>query len=345
MSFEHYLLESNDSSGSEKISLEDFIAKIKSKGLYGYKVFDHISEEELKKIISDDDYFKKMKSSDSSIKSLEEMVIRPKSDNSEKSKPELKQNPLSLAVKLGLKGKEEVKKDVEDEKPSIKSFADRMREENERRAKEREEKINQEKELRDEQRRKAEEERKQREEERKSAPTFGGKDMNVQNQKDQINMDKKNDELDKKLTNAMFARKRANVVTDDKGYKKVTNSNYDDKSSSDKLKKEMDKSSNPEDKNKKLGNSNQPVKKLTNNEYSKRTLLAIADRMDFVVYCKFRKLNGQIRTGEFKIGKTESQITQKQNTIIVIDLNLTKDPKDPAWRTINLNKIIEIKPL
>lgn len=343
MSFEFYLSESINSEGSKEITIEDFIAKIKSKGLYGYKIFDHISEQELKNILNDDSYFSKMKNS-GDIPKLEEMVIRPNKDQEVKEEP--KQNALSLAVKLGLK-KEEPNNTLSQskDKPTIQSFADRMRAENEKRAKEREEKINQEKELRDEQRAKAEEERKQREEERNSAPTFGGSNLNVQREKDIITTDKKNDELDKKLTNAMYARKRANVVSDDKGYKKVTNANFDDKKSSDNLKKEMDKSVQKEDPNKKLGNSNMPVKKMTNNEYSKRTLLAIADRMDFTVYCKYRKLNGQTRTGEFKIGKTDSQITKKPDTIIVIDLNLTKDPKEPAWRTINLDKIIEIKPL
>lgn len=66
--------------------------------------------------------------------------------------------------------------------------------------------------------------------------------------------------------------------------------------------------------------------------------------MDFTVFCKFRKLNGQLRTGNFKIGKTESQVTQKQNTIIVQDLDLSKQENKVVWRTINLDKIIQIVP-
>lgn len=364
MSFNNYLFESESSEGNKNISLEDFIKSIKDKGLFGYKIFDHISEEELKKIISDDSYFKKMKNGNSNLDNkdskLDEMVINPNNssntpgDTQNNSNDNInKQSNLSLAVKLGLKKESpdnnskplgpiqnnSTQNDSDSNKVTPQSFADRMKAENERRQQEREERIKRENDIRNELKAKLDAEREERENQHNAEPTFNNKSMDDQHKTDNKNVDNINDKLDKNLNQAMYARKRANVVTDKDGYKKVTNKNLDDKKSSDNLKKENDKQE--KDQNSNINNT----KKMSHNEYSKRTLLAISDRMDFSVYCKYRKLNGQIRTGEFKIGKTDQQITNKNDTIIVIDLGLTTDPKKPAWRTINLDKIIEIKPL
>jgi hypothetical protein len=357
MSFNNYLFESESSEGNKNISLEDFIKSIKDKGLFGYKIFDHISEEELKKIISDDSYFKKMKlnnsNTDNKNPKLDEMVINPNNSSNTQNDTNNtnKQSNISLAVKLGLAKDNNTNNDntskplgpIQNNSSSNKitpqSFSDRMKAENERRQQEREERIKRENDIRNELKAKLDAEREERENQHNAEPTFNNKSMDDQHKTDNKNVDNINDKLDKNLNQAMYAKKRANVVTDKDGYKKVTNKNLDDKKSADNLKKENDKQE--KDQNSNINNT----KKMSHNEYSKRTLLAISDRMDFSVYCKYRKLNGQIRTGEFKIGKTDQQITNKNDTIIVIDLGLTTDPKKPAWRTINLDKIIEIKPL
>lgn len=364
MAFDTYLTESIESEENDEINLEDFIKKIKSKGLYGYNVFKHISEDELKKILDDDEYFAN-KAKSGGKEPITEMVLPPKKEGEEKSeeseddKPQ--QSKLSLAVRLGLK-KEASQNQNQDndkpqqhvfgkdnnnnnsssssnsttqEKPKPLSFADRMRAENERRQAERAEQQKRDQEIRDQKMKQAEEEA------HKVDVTFNNKSLSNQNNDDSKLVDKTNDNLDKQLTNSMFKKKQAaKVSSDENGYKKVDNlSQVDDKDSNDKLKKEMDSKFPKEDENKKLGNSSQPVKKQTNTEYSKRTLLAIADRMDFDVYCKFKKANGQIRTGNFRIGKSDAQITQKQNTIIVRDLDLDD------WRTIPLDRVISIVPI
>lgn len=363
MSFASYLQEST----SEELTVDEFLAKIKKHGLFGYNVFKNIKEDELRKILSDDEYFEKtMKKSGLDSKEvkddLNEMVLPPnqKRDDQEE-KPQPQQNKLSLAVRMGLKqdpnkdteendntqhkfGQQvNPKKDDVEEKPSQQSFADRMRAEFERRRQEQIEKAAKVKEEQDAKKAELEANKDQT-----AAPTFNGKSMADQSVQDTKENDKINDTLDKKLTNAMFKKTRAVTKTDDNGYKKVTNlPRTNDRDAEDRLKQELDKRKAAEEKKSiaKLGNSDTPVKKMTNNEYSKRTLMAIADRMKFDVYCKFRKLNGQIRTGNFQIGKTDQQITQKQNTIIVIDLNLTKQENKTIFRTINLDKIIEIKPI
>lgn len=351
MYFDNYLTESIESDDSNEINLEDFIKKIKSKGLYGYNIFKHISEEELKKILEDDEYFtKKEKGKEAK---LSEMVIPPKKEADEESdKEQPQQNKLSLAVRLGLK--KETQNQTQDndkssdhvfgkpnttasvsEKPKPLSFADRMKAENERRQAERAEQQKRDQEIRDQKLKQAEDEG------NKVNVTFADKSMDDQKQQDNKTIDTTNDKLDKQLTNSMFKKKpAAKISTDNNGYKKVDNiAQVDDKNSNNNLKKEMDDKFPEEDKNKKLGNSDQPVKRQTSTEYSKRTLLAIADRMDFDVYCKFKKANGQVRTGNFRIGKTDAQVTQKQDTIIVRDLDLDD------WRTIPLNRIISIKPI
>lgn len=360
MAFDKYLTESVESDDNTEINADDFIKKIKSKGLYGYNVFKHISEEELKKVLDDDDYFNKAKSAPKDA--ITEMVVPPKNtdDEADTEKEVPKQKPLSLAVRLGLKKEAQNSQDNDKphvfgkssdssnntssdtkstdnaptEKPKPLSFADRMRAENERRQQERIEQQKRDQEIRDQKMKAAEEAA------NKVDVTFNNKSLSNQHVDDSKLNDKTNDNLDKQLTNSMFKKKTAKVTTDDQGYKKVSNQGeVDDKQANANLKKEMDDKFPTESPNKTVGNSNLPVKKQTNTEYSKRTLLAIADRMDFDVYCKFKKANGQIRTGNFRIGKSDAQITQKQNTIIVRDLDLDD------WRTIPLDRIIAIKPI
>ena len=373
MSFAEYLVESTDES---EVDLDEFVDKIKKNGLYGYDVFKHIKEDELRKILDDDEYFdSKMKKSDDG-KDLQEMVIRPGSKDQENKKEfNPKEKKLSLAMRLGLKKDDSENEEQDDNKQSTvspgsnvlsnkarqndqeseeketpQSFADRMRADIERRRQEREERIAKEKEVRDARAKEAEEESKQR-----IAPlSFNGKDMSNQEEKDDKTEDKRNDDLDKELTNHMFKRTRTSIDTDEKGYKKVRNiGNLGDVQASKNLQKAMDKKFPKEEQEKddaenkeyqKDGHVTKPVRKKTNTEYSKRTLLAIADRMDFTVFCKFRKLDGSVRTGNFQIGKTESQITQKQNTIICVDLDLSKQENKTVWRTINLDRIIQIIP-
>lgn len=375
MSFADYLIESTDTT---EIGLDEFVDKIKKNGLYGYNVFKHIKEDELRKILDDDEYFdSKMKKSEDT-KNLQEMVVRPGSrDQDEENKKEFnpKEKKLSLAMRLGLKKDDSENEEQDDnkqsnvlsgsnalsnkakqieqdseEKETPQSFADRMRADIERRRQEREERIAKEKAVRDARAKEAEDESKQR-----MAPlSFNGKDMSNQEEKDDKTEDKRNDDLDKELTNHMFKRTRTSIDTDEKGYKKVRNiGNLGDVQASKNLQREMDKKFPKEEQEKddaenkeyqKDGHVTKPVRKKTNTEYSKRTLLAIADRMDFTVFCKFRKLDGSVRTGNFQIGKTESQITQKQNTIICVDLDLSKQENKTVWRTINLDRIIQIIP-
>lgn len=349
MTFDNYLAESAE---TEEIDVDDFIKQIKSKGLFGYNVFKHITEEELRKIISDDEYFKKEKKTDK--KELSEMTLPPKKETeNQENQEEPTQTKLSLAVRLGLKkeiqkttdndktntpDKEHIfgKKDTPQKLPVL-SFADRMRAEAERRNQDRIMQQKKDQELRDQKLKQSENEATTFEN-----PTFANKTMDSQKQVDNKSMDKKNDDIDKQLTNAMF-KKETVKVSDNNGYKKVDNlSQVDDKESNSNLKKEMDDKFPGKDKESE--NSDKTVSKQTNVEYSKRTLLAISDRMDFDVYAKFRKADGQIRTGNFRIGNSDAQVTEKQTSITVIDNDLTTDPKKPAWRTIPLTRLIEIKP-
>ena len=261
MSFTTYLTESDN---DQDISLDDFIQQIKSKGLFGYNIFKHISEEDLKKILEGD------------------------------LKESLNESDNSLAVRLGLK-KEDDKTDStsdaenkEDEKPKPLSFSDRIKLENEKRKQEQQERAEKEARLNQEKLKSIEDNSP------KIEPTFGNASLNKQQEKDAKTVDKINSTNDKKLTNSMFS-KNASVSTDKYGYKKVDNlSKTDDKNANNELKKEMDKKFPTQQ------------RVMSRSEYSKRTLLAIADRMDFDVYCKFRKANGQIRTTDRRARATLS---------------------------------------
>lgn len=361
MIFADYLNESS----TEEMTVDEFIEKIKKDGLFGHDIFKNISEEELRKVLEDDAYFSKIKSEVDKKETISEMVIRPgQKTPQEEMKEAPQQNKLSLAVRLGLKKEDPEEKkssssplqsnsasssqnsSTEQQKETPQSFSDRLKAEYERRKQEQTDKAEAEKQIRDERLKRAEEETKKREE-----VTFQNTPMSKQAETDDKTEDNINDKNDKALTGSMFKRSRANTVVSD-GYKKVTNvSSISDKAKEELLQKEMDKKFPSADKEvdpkKTIGNSSVPIpaKRQTNTEYSKRTLLAVADRMDFDVYCKFRKLNGSIRTGNFRIGKTESQITSKTDTIICQDLDLSKQEKKVVWRTINLNQIIKISPL
>ena len=340
MGFLQYLSESVNGN----MDADEFVQEVKDKGLYGYNVMRHFNERELKTIICDDEYFNsRMKTSNDPSDKLEEAAEVPK---------------WSLIHRLGLKKDEDNgssgnhstsstpdKPTEETDKPKPLTFADRMKAEQERRNKEREERLAREAQIRDEKAKKAEEESK----EDKPETTFNGVSSSYMSAKDLKASDKVNDDADKKLTGAMYARRRASTSVDSDGYKRVNNaSSISDEKSRERLKKEMDKKfpakEEPKEDEKKPAQE-QPKHSSSRSEYSKRTLLAIADRMDFDVYAKFKKANGDIRTGNFRIGKSESQITQKQNTIICQDLDLSKEEKKVVWRTIPLDRLIEIKPI
>lgn len=365
MNFSVYLCESKD----EKISVDDFIESIKEKGLYGYDVLKHFTEDELRSKITDDNYYNSNETTNDSKddkSKIEEMVLRGKPTEDDAETP--KATELSLAVRLGLKknlAKEQPtntssnlntkftfdkNKEVEEKKPQ--TFADKMRDFAEQKRKEQLERQQKDKELRDQRAKEADDASK-----KDDAPelTFNGKSQTKQKEEDQKDVDKKLADIEKELEKEMFKKTRASTKVDSDGYKSVNNlSRISDAEAEKKLSKEMDKKfpsqDIPDAKKPKLGNSNQTVEKeahvMARNEYSKRTLLAISDKLkNFDVYCKYRKLNGDIRTGNFRIGETKSQVTKKESTIIVQDLDLSKKENKVVWRTINLFKILEIKPL
>lgn len=364
MNFSVYLCESKD----EQISVDDFIESIKEKGLYGYDVLKHFSEEELRSKITDDGYFKSIdQSSDKKDDDkIEEMVLRGKpSDTATDEKDLPKATELSLAVRLGLKkqfSKEQANPtepklntkftfDKKEEPKKPETFADKMREFAEQKRKEQAERQQKDKELRDQRAKEAEESSK-----KEDTPdlTFNGKSQVKQKAEDQKDVDKKLADIEKELEKEMFRKTRASTKVDSDGYKSVSNlSRISDAAAEKKLSKEMDKKFPSQEvlAKKKLGNSNQSIASkeahvMARNDYSKRTLCALADKLkNFDVYCKYRKLNGDIRTGNFRIGETKSQVTKKESTIIVQDLDLSKKENKVVWRTINLFKILEIKPL
>lgn len=369
MNFANYLFEAAD----EKISADDFIESIKEKGLYGYDVLKHFTEDELRSKITDDSYFKSNETSgDNKESKIEEMVLRnnPNDKSIDNDKEVPKGNELSLAVRLGLKKKvnpNDVNSDTTGlntkytfgkkpeepkEKPKPQSFADKMREFAEQKRKEQLERVAKEKELRDQRAKEAEESSKK---EDQPELTFNGKSQVKQGQEDDKTVDRKLADIEKELEKEMFKKTRASTKVDDDGYKSVKNlSRITDAEYEKKLSKEMTKKFPSQEvlAKKKLGNSDQSIASkeahiMSRNEYSKRTLLAVSDKLsgNFNVYCKYRKLNGDIRTGDFRIGETKSQITNKQSTLICQDLDLSKKENKVVWRTINLFKILEIKPL
>lgn len=155
---------------------------------------------------------------------------------------------------------------------------------------------------------------------------------------DHLKDDEKHTDIETKLHNAMNNKKPEIRSTNNSGYSRLSNP---DNKKTETLKSKLEREANTPDK-KPVQKQNVQLQSKT--EYSKRTLLAIADRMDFKVFCKFRKADGQIRTGNFQIGNSDAQRTAKQDTIIVIDLDQSKKDK-PEWRTIPLNRIISIKPI
>ena len=323
-----------------------------------------------------------VKDDDKPDKKLSEMVIRNngKDDQENNDQQQPKSNSLSLAVRLGLKKQSDgtttsdnnpnnqttsnnniqqqqhvfgKTQDNNNSKPKPQSFADKMREFADQQKRLQQERAAKEQELRD-QRAKEAEQRSTDNPFSNEPTTFNGVDKSKQDAQDNKIVNKTLADIEKELSDEMFKKTRAATKVDDHGYKKVTNfSRVSDAEAERKLSREMEKKFPSKDvpNNKKLGNSDQAVEKeehiMSRNEYSKRTLLAVSDKLsgNFNVYCKFRKLNGDIRTGNFRIGETKSQVTQKQSTIIVQDLDLSKKENKVVWRTINLFKILEIKPL
>jgi len=374
MNFAVYLSESVD----EQISVDDFIESIKEKGLYGYDVLKHFTEDELRKKITDDNHFKSggtkiIKADDKDSKKdskIEEMVLRNNpNDVSQEQEVNPKEKEISLAVRLGLKkkiGKEDSqssnlntqytfgKKPEDQDKPKPQTFADKMREYAEQKRKEQQELATKEKELRDQRAKEISDRQKEKDSEQPEV-TFNGKTQSQQSKEDEKKVDKTLSNIEKELENEMFKKTRASTKVDSDGYKSVKNfSRVTDADAEQKLSKEMDKKFPSREvadtKKAKLGNSNQAVEKeahvMARNEYSKRTLMALAEKIpDFTVYCKYRKLNGDIRTGEFTLLGSDSQVTQKIDTLVVIDNNLSKKENKRVYRTINLFKILEIKPL
>lgn len=389
MNFAIYLSEAAD----EQISVDDFIESIKEKGLYGYDVLKHFTEDELRSKITDDAHFKSGGSKPIEVKDeskekdsakddkekddkkkdkIEEMVLRGKPTDNKEEQETPKEKELSLAVRLGLKkkfGKDDPqasssdnlntkytfgKKPEEQEKPKPQTFADKMREYAEQKRKEQQERAAKEKELRD-QRAKEVMDRHKEDEAEKPEITFNGKTQSKQSKEDEKKVDRTLSDIEKELEKEMFKKTRASTKVDTDGYKSVKNfSRVSDAEAERKLAREMEKkfpSKEVQDKKKaKLGNSDQAVEKeahvMARNEYSKRTLTALAEKVpDFTIYCKYRKLNGDIRTGEFTLLGRDSQVTQKVDTLVVVDNNLSKKENKRVYRTINLFKILEIKPL
>lgn len=363
MSFTTFLNESFE--GNKKVDVDEYIKMIKSKGLFGYNVFKNIKEEDLKKIISNDSYFKeKMKSDDSSSD-------KDSNSNEEDKKKDLKESYIiegaysqSLADRLKLSNRQNKSNDStsndnggkEESTPLRRtplanamqsSLADRLKaqrlqQQQDATKKRQQERLDLEKRLHQND---------------KPSPTFGNNSVDNQREQDQKNNTSLNSRLSNATINGGDKRsatatnepqekdkgslkdrlfKRASTSTDDSGYKKVNNLKDVDDSS---YEKKLQGSANR--------NAQQQKQRLPVNEYSKRTLCAIGDRMDnFNIYCKFRKkTDGQIRTGEFKILPTTSQITNKQDTIVVQDLDLSKKEKKVVYRSLNLSAIYEMKPL
>lgn len=334
--FETYLNESLDS--NKEVDVDEYIKLLKQKGLFGYNVFKNISEEELKKVISDDDYFKsKMKSSDITTKDKEDLkesyifegaysqslADRLKLGNSKTNSNQPKTLPKKSTLANSI------------------SLADRLKAQ---RLQQQQDRIDKAKKAREEL------DNRLHGGSSNNASTFKNISMDDRQKEDDKNKNSFQQKLNLKNSNGsnqpsqqkekptlkdrLF--KRANTQKDDNGYKRVNNpDDISDKSSEQKLQGRMNT----------VGR--EAKKRLPINEYSKRTLCAIGDRMsNFVVFCKFRKkTNKQIRTGNFKILPTTSQITNKQDTIVVQDMDLSKKENKVVYRSINLVGILQMKPL
>lgn len=314
-------------------------------------------------------------------KKITEMVIR-NNGNTTNNQPNTQNSKLSLAVRLGLKqqvdqtntqdqnnqtpmqqhvfgtntqnqnNQQTQDQNQTQQKPVQQSFADKMRAFADQKKREQQELADKEKELRD-QRAKEAEQRSDTNTFNSEPTTFNGVSKDKQDAQDNKLVNKSLADIEKELNDEMFKKTRAATKVNDQGYKSVSNfSRVSDAKAEQNLAKEMSKKFPSKDatSNQKLGNSNQTVEKeehiMSRNEYSKRTLLALAAKIpDFSIYCKYRKLNGDIRTGQFTLLGAESQVTNKQDTLVVIDQDLSKKENKKVYRTINLFKILEIKPL
>lgn len=131
--------------------------------------------------------------------------------------------------------------------------------------------------------------------------------------------------LAKEMAKYSKAKRKKKIPTKvSKKYKSLKR-DYDDSDVEAELQKAMDA----------VALKNRPVQ-----VYTKATLLAVADKNpNFNVYCEFIKRDKSKRIGNFRICGTRSQITLKQDTIIVFDTEINQ------YRTIPLDRILKIEPI
>ena len=319
----------------DKMDVDDFLDDIEKNGLFGYNVFNDISRDDLRnELLKGVDLSKYQKSINESylyetevsplavrlgLRKMEELKVKGKTNNAQ-SNAKPSNSSQSTNVNNG-------EQKVDDNAPQ--SYKDR---------------IEQEKEIRELARLQREEKKRQLEIDRQNRlnkNTFKGKEEN------NVSDDRTTDKVNQRLAKQLGLKYEPKV----KPVKRVPKKAETEKSIGD-LEKELtdymktsakkDNDNDILDVERKLANKMRDIKPFNRLEYSKKTLLAIADRMDFVVYCKFIKKTGEKRTGKFKIAGTKSQITPKLDTIICTDLSL---PPPKNWRTIPLDRILEIKPI
>lgn len=318
----------------DKMDVDDFLDDIEKNGLFGYNVFnDDISRDDLRnELLKGVDLSKYQKSINESylyesevsplavrlgLRKMEELKVKGKTNNTQ-SNTKPSNSSQSTTVNNG-------EQKVDDNAPQ--SYKDRIEQEKERRELARLQ--------REEKKRQLEIDRQNR----LNKTTFKGKEEN------NVSDDRTTDKVNQRLAKQLGLKYEPKV----KPVKRVPKKDETEKSIGD-LEKELadymktsaKKDNDILDVERKLANKMRDIKPFNRLEYSKKTLLAIADRMDFVVYCKFVKKNGEKRTGKFKIVGTKSQITPKLDSIVVKDISL---PEPKNWRTIPLDRILEIKPI
>ena len=319
----------------DKMDVDDFLDDIEKNGLFGYNVFNDISRDDLRnELLKGVDLSKYQKSINESylyeyesgvsplavrlgLRKMEELKVKGKTNNAQ-SNAKPSNSSQSTNVNNG-------EQKVDDNAPQ--SYKDR---------------IEQEKEIRELARLQREEKKRQLEIDRQNRlnkNTFKGKEEN------NVSDDRTTDKVNQRLAKQLGLKYEPKVKPVKRVPKKAeTEKSIGDleKELADYMKTSAKKDFDILDVERKLANKMRDIKPFNRLEYSKKTLLAIADRMDFVVYCKFIKKTGEKRTGKFKIAGTKSQITPKLDTIICTDLSL---PPPKNWRTIPLDRILEIRPI
>lgn len=316
----------------DKMDVDDFLDDIEKNGLFGYNVFNDISRDDLRnELLKGVDLSKYQKSINESylyeseisplavrlgLRKMEELKVKGKQNKQDNAKAST--NSQSTNVNNG-------EQKVDDNAPQ--SYKDRIEQEKERRELARLQ--------REEKKRQLEIDRQNR----LNKTTFKGKEEN------NVSDDRTTDKVNQRLAKQLGLKYEPKVKPVKRVPKKAeTEKSIGDleKELADYMKTSAKKDNDILDVERKLANKMRDIKPFNRLEYSKKTLLAIADRMDFVVYCKFIKKNGEKRTGKFKIAGTKSQITPKLDTIVCTDLDL---PPPKNWRTIPLDRILEIKPI